>query len=549
MKGSRWSWLWRWGLGAAFLWVALAAWSLSAPVGAEPDADYHLARLYCSAGQLDCVQNTTPRDQPCYRADVTIPADCSDLGTRSVPRGDVGDPESSRYPPFFYPMMSVFIGDNLAETTIGVRLANSTLTVVLALASVALTAAGLRRAVALSWLVASVPLGINLLSGMNPNAWAVIGIAAFWGPLLSFLTAPGGLGAIWGPPVSRWLQASRAAFVLLCSGLALAGRSEPQVLMPIAAGAITLFALPTRVPPWPTVKQYLRLLLPMAIPLLAVFAYWNYSRGKVAAIGRYVGGAEAIEGSNYAGWDVLQQVLNLVTGFTGLPSSADWRGGLGHETPKLAILLVIAAYAGAVLMGLSQMYGRKALAWISFSAAVFALMAWLWSGVSASYFQPRYFLPVSFVFVGLALLPRPDWVDPSGWVRRGASSRVGSPGQWGLVLSALVVANSVALLATLLRYVKGLTFQSSRSPLGQNAPDLNPGDLLAAGSPSWWWQGTLVSPFGAWILGSLAFAAVAGMVWWLLIRPPMPGELDAESELTQVHPPSARPQSVETQLA
>lgn len=549
VTGSRWSWVWRWGAVAGLLWVALVSWSLATPVGSETDSDYHLARLYCAAGEIECVPRGSPRETPCYKADVSIPAECSDLGTRPYPRSDIGDPEAARYPPFFYPLMSVWVGDDLGETTLRVRVFNSTLAVVLALASVALSAPGLRRAVALSWLVASVPLGMSLLSGMNPNAWALLGIASFWGPLLSILAAPGGLGALWGPPASRRLQLGRAAFVLSCTALGLAGRSETQVLMPIAAFSVTIMSLPSKVPPWPNRQQLTRWLLPLTIPFFAAVAYMLYSRGKVGAIARYQGGTEAIITEEpYAGWDVIQQIVNLVSGFAGLSSSADWREGLGNETPMLAMVLVVSAYAGAGFLGLSQMYGRKALAVVAFVSGVFTLMAWLWSQVTAQYFQPRYFLPVGFVFIGLMLLPRPDWVDSVGWVPRRRSTQVGTSAQWALVLGALVVANSLVLLSMLLRYGRGVEVQRSRSPLGRSSPDLDAVDLWSLGRPSWWWEGLPVGPFGLWIVGSGAFAGVAALVWWWVIRVPKLDDDGSNPRHQQSRRAPARPIAAQPQL-
>ena len=529
--------VWRWVALGGLLWVALVSWSLASPVGAEPDSDYHLARLYCAAGQAECAGGGSSRDATCFSMRPEVSAECSDWGSRQLPATD-GISDTGHYPPFFYPVMSVFVGETLADTTLMVRVANSTLTVLLVFASVWLSAPGLRNAVALAWLVASVPLGISLLTSLNPNAWAVLGIAAFWGPMLSFLSAPGGSGALWGPVASRRLQLGRALFVLACAALALAGRSETQVLIPIATIGVAMLSWPWIMPDSAHRRLWRRWSLAALLILFSVISFLVYSPDKVGAIGRY-GRDETGSGRvDYEGLGVVQQVSNTIMGLLGVP----WIPGAGLGTfdvpvPTVTTLLVVAAYGGAVIMGLAQMYGRKAAAIVTFSAAVFTLMAVLWSRVASEYFQPRYFLPVSFVFVGLVLLPRPDWVDPDGWVARGATARVGSPAQWAFVLGALAVANSAALLSMLLRYIRGVVFQLSRSPLAQNSPDINPDDLRAAARPSWWWEGLPVGPFGVWVVGTLAFAGAVALVWWLLIRTPT-GDGQAQSA------PASAPQAV-----
>lgn len=509
--------VWRWVALGGFLWLALISWSLASPVGAEPDSDYHLARLYCAAGEAECLGGSAPRDATCFSMRPEVPAECSDWGTRQLP-ATAGISDSGHYPPFFYPVMSVFVGETLADTTLRVRLGNSTLTVVLVMVSVWLSAPGLRRTVALTWLVASVPLGISLLTSLNPNAWAVLGIAAFWGPLLSYLSAPGGSGAMWGPPASRRLQWARALFVLGCAGLALAGRSETQVLIPIATIGVAMLGWPWIVPDSAHHRLWRRWSLAALLLLISTVAFLVYSPDKVDAIVRY--GSDEIGAAriDYSGLGVVQQVSNTVMGLLGVPGVPG--AGLGTfdvPVPVGATILVVSAYAGSVLMGVAQMYGRKALALTVYVAVVFTLMAVLWSRVTSEYFQPRYFLPVSFVFVGLVLLPRPNWVDPFGWARD-TSARVGSPAQWVFVLAALAVANSLALLSTLLRYARGVVFERSRSPLAQSTPDINPSDLKAIGRPSWWWDALPGSPFWLWLIGSLAFAVVVAGVWWFFVR-------------------------------
>ena len=97
--------------------------------------------------------------------------------------------------------------------------------------------------------------------------------------------------------------------------------------------------------------------------------------------------------------------------------------------------------------------------------------------------QPRYILPMMLMLVGLSLLRR-----------RGRVWRL-NRFQMVVLAGGLALAQSLALYSNLVRYVNG----------GSTA-------LPTALGGGWWWNGLPVSPLWLWIVGSVAFAAVAAVV-------------------------------------
>lgn len=502
---------------AGLLWVALAAWALMSPVGAAPDDDYHLAMIYCAAGEADCVPEGQ-REGPCFTMRPEVPASCSDWGSRTLPETDGINTE--HYPPFYYLAMSPLTGPTLADTTVSVRLANVTLAVVMMLGSVALTAPRLRRSLAFSWPIAAVPLGMYFIASTNPSAWAIIGFAAIWGPLLTHLTAPGGAGSHWAAPHTRGVTIARWAFVLLAAFVAVAGRTEGALFLPLVVAALAVFALPGSLKGNPS-GWWRRLLLPLVLVGLAVVFLWLYARPKAETVNP--GGGQV--GDNYTGWAVVQHTVNSFLGTVGMPGVPG--SGLGTydvPVPALAAVLIVFAYGAAALFGLGSIYGRKAVALTVFGSGAVTATAVLWSRENWEYFQPRYFLPLSFVWLGLLLLPWPDTLadrseSPAAapGMARDFQARANRPTslQSGLILAAVGLANALAMLSTIQRFQRGVVPQPSRDPLTPAAPTISPSELAGSAIPNWWWPSIPLDPLTVWTSGSVAWALGLILVWSL----------------------------------
>ena len=540
---------WLIGAVAVLLFLSLAAWVVSSPVGSSPDDDYHLAMTYCAADAAECT-DAGARVGYCFAMQPLVSADCSLTGTQTVPRAE--GVVQGHYPPFYYAYASVFVGDTLATSTLHIRLANSLLAVAMALGSIALTARPLRRAVALSWLVVSVPMAMFFIASINPNSWSIIGIAALWGPLLSLLTAPGGGGATFGAGVSMRVALARIGFIVLAAFISVAGRTEGALFLPIIAVTLAVFAIPRH--PLAERRSLARLVVP-ATPLVLSILFLVLFAGSKAGVSP---SGTAAPGERYRGWNVVQHTVNSMLGHLGMPGIPGATLGIYDvPVPAIAAVAAVAAAGGVVLLGLGVMYGRKALALALYVSLVFALIAVLWSRVPWEYFQPRYFIPLAFVGVGLCLLPRPlvetydrplsrlaDGDEVAGDVVEGDGGAFGEGGfvegddgafaegaghaadstpvitrlQLLVVVLAVAVANSATLMSTLIRYVRGVIAQPSRDPLNVLAPSIDPAELAGRNLPVWWPPQVLLGPLGVWIAGSLTFTGAVLLVWWWLSR-------------------------------
>lgn len=523
---------------ALLLWLSIAAWALASPVGAAPDDDYHLANIYCAAGEATC----TPEGKrlfPCYAWSAQVTGDCTPAGV-PLPQGDRGllataplgaEPAPSTtginvgwYPPLYYETASLLVQDTTAGTTLAVRLANTTLTVVLALVSVLLSRPAYRRAVAFGWLAASVPMGMFVAGSTNASAWAVAGIAAMWGPLLSVLTD------------NRFdrLTVGRLVFVQVAAIIALGSRSEPPIYIGILCVSLTLAVL--RAPRQMTRQAWALLAAPAVLCLEALLAMAVFLPSKTA-----------LQPDDPTSWTDDPFTILVTALSTPLEAVAGARlGWLDTPMPPIVNALAAGAFLGTVLLGLAVLGHRKAVALGSFVGFSLLFLVYLYATAdSTPGYQPRYFLPLLCVAAGLALLPRTadealagksTGPVPPGGPRAGgdyplagveAGSRAGASDgrsrrgrglptgvQAAVLLGMLVLANSAALNSNLNRYVFG----------GEGG--LAPLSALSAARPGWWWPNSALGPGGIWVLGSLAFAAACALVWWLL-RPRPAGSAES----------------------
>lgn len=464
-------------------WTALLAWAMSSPTGSSPDDEFHLANIYCATGQWDCTPEGD-RSIPCFAWSPQVTGDCLPreamtatpyLPQGTEPLGAKTDPVTtgiSADRPALYPrVVSGLVSDTLAETSAKVRILNAALAVVMALLSVALSKRRIRAAVALSWLLAAVPLGMFIVASVNLSSWAIVGIVALWGPLLSVLSST---------RLDR-VAVARLMFCQVAVAMALGSRNDSPLfigIVTIALLALTLSRNALREARW-------RLLVPavIAVECIAVFARVTSGRAE------YVMSQVAATSATDDGW---YQILFAGPSTVLLAVVNPSLGWMDTDLPTLVDATASAALFGGLVVGAGVMYRRKAL-----SVAVLVILMWLllmvvWSRTTVS--QPRYFLPVLMVLSGLMLLP----------AARGRAlilTRL----QSGLLLAALTMANSLALLTNLQRYVTG-----------QDGTTLDPVELAGLPVPLWWWQSLPLTPFQVWLVGSVAFAAGCALLWRLL---------------------------------
>lgn len=481
---------------ALMLWVALAAWAMSSPVGASPDDDFHIAGIYCAAGEADCTSSGL-REKPCFAAQPYVSGDCQRDGLETQPRTE--GMVAGYYPPLYNTLMSSFVGPTVADTVRSVRLANVTLTVALVLASILLTRRALRVAVATGWLVFAVPLTVFITSSINPNAWSILGISALWGPALSFITERGG----------RRLDAARVAFVAVAALMALGSRSETPLFVGLIAGALFLAGAP-----WPVrhLERYPRLLLPVSLGLASLVSLVLFGSEKTDHI--ISGDYDRV--LNFT--SVLFQTFTSPLAGLGVPGiPANMLGWSDTIMPVVVSITGVTALLLAVSAGLRVMDHRKLVVIACFAIPALLLILYFWTTARHNTrFPPRYFMPVFIAALGLIMLPKFAAISPI-------------PGRRVLPSIAILVSigNAFALMTNTVRYTVGITDDVKASP----------GVLRDGGEPWWWWDLFGLPPYAQWLLGLSAFAtaSVVGAILLLAETPPRV----AQPYLTGPPPPSS----------
>lgn len=454
---------------AGLLWVALAAWAFSSPVGASPDDDFHIANIYCAAGLTECVEEGE-RVKPCFAAQPYVPGACQRDGLGTIPRSE--GMVLNYYPPLYNALMSNFVGETIADTVRSVRVVNVTLAVAMVVGSIALSRRSLRVAVATGWVVFAVPLTVFMASSISPNAWSILGLGAMWGPALSYLTED----------TRRRTSIARVSFVLLGAAMALGSRSETPMYVGILAAALLVAGLP-----WPLRRldeeseAHRKLLLPLGLAVAAMITLILFGSRKImhAIAGDY----EHIFSASEAFGQVLVSPLAGL-GYPGLP--ANMLGWSDTIMPAFVSYMGVGALALATVAGLSLMYTRKMAIIATFGIFGFLLMLYFWSiAWHSTRYPPRYFLPLFIVTVGLFMLPRLDLPQRIPGIR-----------VLPVLAGMVAVGNTLALMTNTSRYTVGI------SDVVKASPEL----LQEGGTPWWWWNFFGLSPHDQWILGTVTFA-------------------------------------------
>ncbi len=427
------------GITAAVLgFIALGSWAISSPVGSSPDDDYHLVSIWCGIGEREGVCETPPGAEPggdtrlvprtlfidavCYSYKPAVSAACiGDLdGARltETARGNfVGD-----YPPIYYGVMSLFVGEHVEASVLAMRFFNAALFVTFLSVLTWLTPASRRVAVVLPVVATVVPLGMFVIASVNPSSWALLSAATLWISLYNFFEATGR---------RRWVFAGLAMLALLVGAGA---RADAAAYAGLAiVGVLILQARRTK-------TFALAAILPLIFIVIAIVFYRSSGQSSAAS-----GGSAPFRTANSLENSSKRSSRCPISG------RACWgRWGLGWldtAMPPLVWVSALSVFAAVIFFGLSRSGVRKYLA----AGLMFAA---LWGGVPTflqaqshapvgNYIQPRYILPIAVLLVGFALIATRSPLDFS-------------PAQIVVIVLALTAANGLALHSNIRRYVTGL---------------------------------------------------------------------------------------------
>ena len=485
-------------VGVLLLLLALGGWAYASPVGASPDEDYHLASIWCSHGSEPgrcepgsapdrrLVPAEFPDEIVCYRWEPTQSAACQPPVSGDLVDTDRGN-FAGMYPPVFYWVNGLFVGDSVSVSVLAMRLFNTLLFLALVVAVYLLVPPGLRRAMVAASVVTAVPLGVFLIPSINPSAWAITSAATYLVSLLGYLTVADRRRMI-------ALGALAAVSLLLGAG----ARADAAAYAVIATVAALVLVWRRR-----GGVSWRRLLLPGVLATVAVGFY--LSTGQSVAVDP--GATTQPHSLNRLVHTVLD-IPALWIGAVGAPGpqhdfEPGYPWGLGWmDTPlpsvvwlggwTILVLVLVVALAGATR--------RRLLAVGLVGAGVVAIPAYaqyLMAVPVGGMIQPRYVLPLLTVLALVAMV-RLD----------GTPLRL-TPTQRATVVGLLSLTHALSLHTNLRRYLGGL--------------DVTNWNLNS--HVEWWWS-VPFSPMVLWLVTSAAFAGALALLTAELAAP-APAAADA----------------------
>jgi len=498
-------------LGLSFAAV-LGGWVLAAPPGASPDDGYHLGSIWCAAGYKDglCVEDVGSADdaralvpQPvtaltCFAYDGSISAKCQVAALDISPERLIPSTTNinrSR-PNLYYRAMHALIGDgqDVGFAVARIRMANAALTVLLVLLTGLVAEPRLRAAFLLTWLTASVPLGLFLATSVNSSAWGLAGLTTAWANALTVRDHPN-------------TQNRLAAGALMLTGLVMGIGSRTEAVAHIGAigaaiGVMLLLEHRDRINDQRgrllglTTRQFLGGVAGLVVGLAILLALAPRSAGLNGMLEGFRSGYDRLAARD-VGDPILAIAFEVPTLWSGALGNVWGLGALDTPIPSLASFPIMGVFIGLVAIGLFQ--GARAR-----TAAVGVLLLLLFAVPTLSLLrigllvyeqlQPRQFMVLLFPLLGLALYRLRG--EPPLILR--------NAGRVSLV-AALGLGHSIALLVTIQRHTTGLL----PGFLG------DPRHVEFGRDVEWWWTWA-PHPDIVWLGVSLAYViAVVGVAQML----------------------------------
>ena len=489
-----------------FFALTAAVWGLISPVGSAADEGFHLTSIWCAWAEHETCRILDSEDgqtafvvpalltstKPCFVTEQggggEVSAACvEDISDELV----VSSGNQGSYPPVYYSAARVFVGPNTESSVLAIRVFNAVLAGALLAFALAIVRRPIRIALALTWVVGLVPLGLFFIGSVNPSSWAIVGVGTYWAFLLNWLSSPN------LKSLTAWLSLAGAAF----SGVMAAGaRSDAGFYVAVSTLAVAILATPTfrRKP-----RRLIILAVPLLVGLISLTFRFGDLQGLVSAPLSSASQSSVVAIEDGLVGQFIRYTAETPAAFSGAfgANQPDFNqayafywgvGWFDVYQPTIVLVTVLTALGGVTFWGLTSYSRRKiaALALVSMVIIATPILILLPSGFTTGIFTARYALPL--LLVGIAVVA----------YRPGITGKAMSRGQAAVIFVAVGIAQSAALLATLRRYTNG-----------QEETWLSVGF-----QPEWWWAGA-PHPTFAWLFGSVAFLTFAFASLWLVVEP------------------------------
>ena len=468
--------------------LALSAWALSSPVGSSPDDDYHNVSIWCGQGLRDGLCEEGPSEdqvlvpQPvysnafCFAGQPDKSAECAQ-SSELTPTVRVNNLQNL-YPDGYYFAMSWLASENVNQSIISMRIANSIFAVLAFSIVIVALPRHLRRVPLVAVLVSSVPLGFFVLASVNPSAWAIISVIIFFSSALGLMS-----------DTSTKQRIVLAGMSILSVVVGFSSRPDAPAYLLLAGVLALVLNLSLK-------GLGKRTKLVILVACIAVFMFFVLRY--VYPLFTTLRGIDFGVGQVDSTWQGV--ILNLVK-LPDLFVGAFGLWGLGWidtPTPSSVWAVTYGIYVAVVFSGMRFFDLRQSIASaISFFALVFVPIQFLWANnlPVGSIVQPRYLLPMLALLVAVSLFRK-----------TGNLEETFSRGQVLVIGFGLFIANTISLHTNLRRYITGL--------------DVNQVSLNF--KMEWWWferpsSGSIFwfSPNYLWAAGSVAFGVFLFSIFML----------------------------------
>ena len=473
--------------------ISLSIWAYASPPGSAPDDDFHLPAIWCSHGKVegkcdpefagDGYGKTPDPLSPsaiCFAFKSEISAACqySQVNWNGKELRGSRTNETGRFPNGFYWTMNLLIGENTLNSAILMRIFNSILAVILLALTSIFTTRNIRFALLTSWIALITPLAAFTIPSTNPSSWSIIGLGIYWAALLSFLTLK-----------DKKHIVIQAILTFITGLMAINSRSEasPYLLL------VTLIILFIHAPIRNIFTLNIKYLLPLIVGIFAFIEFWTTPSTLGWSTGLQGGDPNRTRGELF--FRNLSQWPKFIDGSVGSWPLGWFDTPMPPMTSFFGLLVLVAVF----FMGLRITNWKKNISLILIMGAIFYLplrILYLGFNFVGEGVQPRYFLPLLMVFIGISLLSFEN--DKNLFFTLSQSV---------VLIGAAIIAHAFALHYTMRRYITGV----SSGFTGEDKTDWNLNKDV-----EWWWN-FLPNPMTTWFIGSLTFS-LAVLISFLLIN-------------------------------
>jgi len=515
-------------LTALALLLLGTVWAFASPRGSSADEGFHLTNIWCAWGDSDLCK-VDPNKGVALVPESIVYSPCfaewpsqNGAGCLSSLSMDLVETDRISFSPFsysigFFKTMRVFAGENVELSVQLIRLFNVALASGLLFWALATSTRTVSRALAISWGVSIIPVGIFFIASANPSSWTIMGVGTYWAFLASALGSE--------QKTSRqtrllWIGVVASALI------ALLARVDSGIYLVVATVAVLIWR-------WQefTKKASKTTLVASLIGFVVLI-----SASAAILLNRFKGVTFSFPGaqtSNDHPAPLVKALLELPAFVFGLfggqvpkfivKDSEVFHGedgysfhgyifGVGwteYPLPSLVGLLIGAAAFTTLTLGLSRSTKLRVLAVLIVMVAFVVQMALMrasqgFSMINNANLQPRYFFPYALIALGIAA--------SISQTRRPFFSRV----QVMLLSLPLLVAGSLAWVAVATRYAvkPSATYTNFGQPI------------------EWWWSigpGRLAWFLVAMLVTAIWLALTLG-AWGRLVQPPRANFLGGRAE-------------------